>query len=480
MKKNIPNSDRVLRSAVRNKSQLKDSNTSDFLSTIPNMLHSPPPPASVADFRASDMNISMRVAPVNPKHQTSSASVADFRTQDPNSTFTRPQELNVHHSVRNSSVSVNSTRVSNCPLHVTDQNDNIPREIYILSQRLNELTTRFDPSSVQRLQDKSSRAPYRENFTSDHEHHDLPNEYPLRAQKNHSRNSNRRDSSNSSYESYRRSSPPKRSTRRRENEKCLIHTWPISFDGSNVKTFLKKLNKLQESYGYDDELVLKFFYLLVKGKADRWYWRYLDEFPHPTLHHLRSEMARTFKTEETELSIISKMYERKQGKDTFEVFYNDILDLNFQMDRPLSDPQIIEILRNNVDDEVLQRIFSFYTQDKIEFYHKANRAYKDVCKLREKRKEFYFRSQKNRNVSELDFDDFSSGEIEEISAQLNNWKNKRSNLKCFNCQSKDHMLNNCPEDITKVFCFKCGKEGFLSPKCPDCKAKHLNANRRVN
>lgn len=50
--------------------------------------------------------------------------------------------------------------------------------------------------------------------------------------------------------------------------------------------------------------------------------------------------------------LVSKMYGRKQGKDTFEKFFNEIVDINFSKQNPLPDSQVIEILKTNVDDDV--------------------------------------------------------------------------------------------------------------------------------
>lgn len=205
-----------------------------------------------------------------------------------------------------------------------------------------------------------------------------------------------------------------------------------------------------------------------------WYWQFSDEYPDSNLHHLKAEFLRVFKPTETDMSLISTMYTRRQGKDTFDKFYNDIVEKNFTLKEPLNDEQIIEILRTNMDDEVRQRIFTLETSDRILFYHKARKAYEDVCQSREKRKFVGFG---NRKINEIDFEELLSPEIEEISAKLKSWKLKRNTLQCFNCKSEDHLLARCPEEITRFFCFRCGLEGYASPKCPNC---NLNIRGSAN
>lgn len=249
--------------------------------------------------------------------------------------------------------------------------------------------------------------------------------------------------------------------------RCEMDKWPIRFNGTGVQKFIKKLNRLQKSYGYSDETVAKYFHLLVEGKAASWFWIYCDEFEDIDLNHMKVEMGRVFKSEETDMSLMTRMYERKQGSDSFETFFYDILELNFSMKTPLTDPQIIEILRTNMDDEVRQRIFTYETKDRTKYFHKANRAYKDVVKAREKKKES-FGNLRGRRINEIDFEDLSTLEIEEISSKLNNLRTKRANMTCFNCHSPDHLLRECPEEISRFFCFRCGLEGYATPKCPKC------------
>lgn len=260
-----------------------------------------------------------------------------------------------------------------------------------------------------------------------------------------------------------------RSNNRRHNSnfRCEMGQWPIKFNGTGVQKFLKKLNRLQKSYGYDDATVAKYFHLLVEGRAADWYWMYCDEYEDVVLKHLKVELAKRFKSEETDMTLLTRMYERKQGRDSFCKFYDDVLDINFSMKSPLDDSQIIEILRTNMDDEVRQRIFTYETKDRTKFYHKANSAYLDVCKSREKRSHFNAYPKVQRRVNEIDFEELSAGEVEEISTKINNWKQKRA-LKCYNCHAEDHLLRKCPVPITRFFCFVCGLEGVIYPQCPKC------------
>lgn len=162
------------------------------------------------------------------------------------------------------------------------------------------------------------------------------------------------------------------------------------------------------------------------------------------------------------------MNDRKQGSDSFSDFYYDILDLNLSRKKKLDDSELIEILRRNMDPEVRQRIFTYETKDKVKFFEKACEAYDDVMKSRKEKEAPKNYPKFQRRVQEIDYDELSGGEIEEIINKLNNAKLKRANLKCFNCGKEDHLLRKCPVPITRFFCFVCGLEGVVYPQCPDC------------
>lgn len=263
---------------------------------------------------------------------------------------------------------------------------------------------------------------------------------------------------------------------RRRFRRCEMDKWRIKFSGGNGIKFLKKVEKLQRAYEYDDDTVYKHFYLLLDGHALEWYWQYSDQYDPSNLAHLKREIKRVFKPRETDMMLVSAMYSRKQNQDTFEKFYNEVVDMNFTLKDPLSDQQLIEILRTNMEDEIRQRIFTYETTDRIKFFHKANQAYHDACKNKERRKPMQEYRPQRKAIHEVDFEEMSNYEIEEISAKLDKWKKQRAERTCFNCHLAGHLLADCPEEVSRFFCFKCGMEGTVTPKCPRCSPK---ANRGV-
>lgn len=362
--------------------------------------------------------------------------------------------------------------INNQPISTRHDNSQLIEEIRRLKNRINELTMKPTTS-------KNSK-PQSQNLASKSDEESLPRRTSNRRPNNHIRNhphdSNQNGSSGSNSEPDSPNDNRFAGRRLPRNFRCEMDKWPIKFNGIGVQKFLKKLNRLQKSYDYDDITVAKYFHLLVEGRAANWFWLYCDENEDIDLGHMKIELAKAFRSEETDMTLLTRMYERKQNNDSFDTFFYDLLDINFSMKNPLSDIQVIEIMRANMDDEVRQRIFTYETKDRTKFYHKANSAYLDVCKIRQKQRPFYSNQRVNKKINEINFEDLSEAEIEEISTKVNHWQIKRATSKCFNCKSSDHLMRKCPVPITRIFCFCCGRENITYPQCPDCA---LNRKRSV-
>lgn len=163
------------------------------------------------------------------------------------------------------------------------------------------------------------------------------------------------------------------------------------------------------------------------------YWQFSDEYELSNLNHLKSKFSKVFKPRESDMSLISAMCSKKQGRDSLEKFFNDLVDINFSLKKQFPDMQIIESFKSNMDTDIVRKmIFTYETCERINFFHKVNQAYHDVCETLEKRKHFYdYKTQ--WKVNEIYFDQMSINEIEEITGKFNNWETKRT-LKCFNCK----------------------------------------------
>lgn len=291
--------------------------------------------------------------------------------------------------------------------------------------------------------------------------------------------------------------------------------WGLRFDNSHkslpIKSFLFRVKTLKDAYGYDSDHVCKYFHLLLSGEPLNWYYQFLSTHRNITWKILKKEILERFRSNQNDLKISNKMQNLKQGKDSFEQFYNEICALNHSLDVPKTDEEIISILRENMDDGIRQRVFSCETSSLTKFLHLCNDAYEDVIKVRQARKDFYNNNKINR-ISEIDqfsvdddinilearlskireskmkslpnvrvnpilnIDELSIEEIDEIFNQTRSHKLRNNDrLTCFNCEKQGHGFVFCPEDKIGIFCYRCGKRDVKTIDCPKC--SDLNGNR---
>lgn len=289
--------------------------------------------------------------------------------------------------------------------------------------------------------------------------------------------------------------------------------WNIRFDnlqgGLSIKSFLFRVKTLKNAYGYSSEHVCKYFHLLLSGEPLNWYYQFLGKHRRVDWKKLKREMLERFKTSQSDLKISNKMQNRKQGKDSFEAYYNEVCAMNHSLDFPKSDEEIISILRENMDDGIRQRIFACQTTNLTKFLHLCNDAYDDVCKVRQYRKEYFnSRSNKINEIDQISLDDdldvleaklsklraskpkeigkpkihpclhiyeLSLDEIDEVFKQTKIHKLRNNdNLTCYNCFKKGHGFVFCPEEKLDVFCYRCGKRDYKTINCPKCSAPSKN------
>lgn len=314
--------------------------------------------------------------------------------------------------------------------------------------------------------------------------------------------SDHRDSESSDHEPVRQQ-PNRRNFFNKRNE---MDKWNIRFDnlqgGLSIKTFLFRVKTLKNAYNYSSDHVCKYFHILLSGEPLNWYYQFLGKHRRVVWKTLKREMLDRFKTNQSDLKISNRMQNRKQGKDSFEVYYNDICAMNHSLDFPKSDEEIISILRENMDDAIRQRIFSCQTTNLTKFLHLCNDAYEDVCRVRQTRNYFNSRPSKISEIDQISLDDdielleaklsklraskskevqtpkvnpfinvdeLSLEEIDEIFKQTKTHKLRNNDrLTCFNCHKVGHGFMFCSEDKVGLFCYRCGTRDVKTINCPTC------------
>lgn len=277
------------------------------------------------------------------------------------------------------------------------------------------------------------------------------------------------------FESSHSSVSPNRSRNCNGSSHTSVHKptpdkWRIKYDGDNnkqsIEYFLNQIAILKEYTGASWESVICWFPQYLEGEVSKWFGRYLGSHSHINWTDLRRDMIAEFKGTDTEQSIRKKMVKRKQTElETFDKFYNSLLDLQDRLSKKFSDEEMIELLRDNVKFEIQKCLITYTTTSLSDFVTK--------CRVTDKLL-FYKLSEEpvpyKRRVSEIDNNlDLSSHDIEAFTAKRQQNSNTIANRQCWNCDGFGHGWQKC-EAQRRIFCYYCGYKNVICHECPSCYA----------
>lgn len=245
------------------------------------------------------------------------------------------------------------------------------------------------------------------------------------------------------------------------------HKWRVRYTGDNnvvsVEFFLDQLIVLKESNsGITWEDVLAVFPQFLEGEAARWFIRYrkklLANNQQLSWDILRHEMLTQFRGSESEVSIWCKLVNRRQGeRESFDKFFSAILDLHDRIPVPLSDVQIIDILKHNVKLDIQRCLVTYSTTNLADFVNKCRET-----------EILFLHSNFPRRVSEVEAEkNEMAGEIEAFVRRPSAKNSSSVNLKCWNCGNVGHDWKVCEDPLT-IFCYWCGLKNFKCKQCPNC------------
>lgn len=247
--------------------------------------------------------------------------------------------------------------------------------------------------------------------------------------------------------------------------------WKIRYDGDNSKLaiefFLHQVSILKESNDVMWEQVITSFPQFLEGDASKWFYRYHRNQPNPlTWEQLKQDMIAQFKGVDCEESLWCKLANRRQGTgETFDKYYNCLLDLQDRVDRRFSDEEMIGILRQNIKNDLKKCLVTFTPPNLAEFVKKCRQTdqllyphlYSDHVPY-------------NRRVAEIE----NHSNVEEGLPTVEAFSPRRpqnakflSNVKCWNCDQIGHVWDMC-EEARNLFCYYCGHKNVTCRTCPAC------------
>ena len=147
------------------------------------------------------------------------------------------------------------------------------------------------------------------------------------------------------HTTYHFPSPPQNQSADHSYRRSPLAEWKVSFDGSNssnVGEFLSKVETIAEGQRITLEHICNNFFLLLKGRAKDWYFRYRKDSnirnQPVTWLNLRSAIKRQFQHHRNSCEVLKAILERRQGEsEPFEDFYHAIVTLRSQSEEYISD-----------------------------------------------------------------------------------------------------------------------------------------------
>lgn len=248
-----------------------------------------------------------------------------------------------------------------------------------------------------------------------------------------------------------------------------IEKWGLEFDGTtktpSVEDFVFRIETLQAYFRVSWTDVLRNMHHFLKKSAQDWLWDFRRM--NPNLYDwviFKKALVSYFHRYETDFDIQRKILDRRQQhNESFDEFCSAILHLRNQQTNPIKEQDLVEIMKGNLKQSMVQLLFAVRPLGLDHFRAEARRAEN----LINNQKVFQSRYA-SRNVSELSFGTDTG--IEEVNAI-----EKEKKLICWNCKQDGHMFMDCPSEKRRLFCYRCGYEDTVTPRCPTCQG-----NRKPN
>uniref|UniRef100_A0A1I8PBB0 CCHC-type domain-containing protein n=1 Tax=Stomoxys calcitrans TaxID=35570 RepID=A0A1I8PBB0_STOCA len=256
---------------------------------------------------------------------------------------------------------------------------------------------------------------------------------------------------------------PGGSTRSESTGKLNLAKWGVKFDGTtktmNVHEFIFRVGELKRDYECPDEDFITKFHQLLESPALDWYWGHRKFVQFRDWNELQTALLNQYQRFENEFQVQTQMLNRRQlPHESFEDFYNAVMQLRTQQKAPYSENEMVEIMRGNLKSSLAQMIFSARISNLGEFYREVKRAENLIASHRQQ----YSRPGPPQRVHELAWEEALPPEILEVDAIQD-----RTKIKCWNCEAEGHSWVDCAAP-RKYFCYRCGHAGVTVANCPKC------------
>lgn len=255
----------------------------------------------------------------------------------------------------------------------------------------------------------------------------------------------------------------------------IISNWRIKFSGTfnsiSVENFIYRIEALtSQTLQGDFDLLCRNASSLFEGKAADWFWRYHRSVESVCWNGLCRAMRQQYSDSRSDVDIRELIRDRKQKQgESFDNFYESVVELTDRLKEPLSSSLLVEILRRNLLPEIQHEILNLKISSLQEL--------RDICR----RREFFMQDVRRKHglgfskptlvpkrVSELD-EMVVNQDVEPLAKTTD--EIAAVGFSCWNCRQSGHRYQECLADRT-VFCYGCGTPDTYKPNCKKCNSKN--------
>lgn len=260
--------------------------------------------------------------------------------------------------------------------------------------------------------------------------------------------------------------------RQASNDAKLVKTWGIKFTGEKhgmpVGDFLFRIETHRQRHRMTWKQIVENFHIMVEGRADAFYWQmYRYNYNRGlalTWDTLKGAFIKQFQPNASEFEVMRELMSVKQGRDEgFDSLYSRFFRIHNQLDTPLREAAIVEMLRNSLREEMDQLTFAAEIDSVDQLRNLVLRAETRAMTRRS------HVGITGRRVSEIVGDD------ETTEQRQTQRRNPKDNWVCWNCDQRGHGYMRCEQDRT-IFCYRCGRKNVTLPRCPKCGQGNRNAS----
>lgn len=265
-----------------------------------------------------------------------------------------------------------------------------------------------------------------------------------------------------------------------------IHKWKVKYNGDgSVSQFLFKVNSLRKKNLYDEEEVFNNFDMLLEGRAETFYWRFISVNPNARYTAFVRAFSTEFGSGEKDCMVMANLAQKRQGiNESFTDFLESMRSLLDRMEQPIPDTSFISLVKANCKPELSNLLYALPIYSKEALSRAGKDAEQQLYYQNKLYRPPYAKYENRRMISEVKEDNTKDqlARIAELEAKIEaiKFQNMKKTSKveeeiikgCFNCRAKDHFQKDCPHEVTETYCFRCGKRDTITPKCQRCNPKN--------